>query len=342
MLVSPALILLLGLQGPRAYPAGVQHATDNVPPLIAGKPVEVTVGFEVVDFARITSRDESFEVTGYLEVSWLDPALGLPESERTGKGELRPIDSKAIWTPRVFFDNALEQPKFHHDPVVEVDEKGTVWSWVIVSGKFSAPFDLREFPFDRQRLPVRVAAFDDESVMRFIVNPNLVVVNSDAFVTDWTILSPAARAESHRYVPGQANYSRFVYSIDVQRKATFYVWRVLLPLTLLAMIAFVSFWFEPIGLQPQISTCMASLIALVAFNFAIDFSLPKVAYLTLIDKHALIGFVGVSVAVVVVALVHQAVTKGKIDRAHAIQRLARLVFPAAYVVALLLNLFVLR
>ena len=82
----------------------------------------------------------------------------------------------------------------------------------------------------------------------------------------------------------------------------------MVPLTLLAAVSWAAFWFEPVGLQPQISTCMAALIALVAFNFAIDFALPKVAYLTLIDRHALIGFGFVAAAVVVVTLVHVAVT----------------------------------
>ena len=107
----------------------------------------------------------------------------------------------------------------------------------------------------------------------------------------------------------------------------------MLPLTLLAVVSFAVFWFEPVGLQPQISTCMASLIALVAFNFAIDFSLPKVAYLTLIDKHALIGFGFVAAAVVEVVLVHRAVVGNRVPAALRIQHISRLVFPIAYALA---------
>src|SRR5205085_12396835 len=109
---------------------------------------------------------------------------------------------------------------------------------------------------------------------------------------------------SHRVVTSQAAYPRFTKEVEVDRRATFYVWRVMIPLFFLALVPWAAFWFEPVGLQPQISTCLASLIALVTFNFAIDFSLPKLVYLTLIDKHALIGFMFVVLSVAAVSMIH--------------------------------------
>src|SRR5262249_51745815 len=160
--------------------------------------------------------------------------------------------------------------------IVEVDAAGNVSSWVILSGKFSAPMDLSRFPFDHQVMPVRLTANEDDSVFRFRVKPELVMVGDEAFATDWAIIRPSSRVERHQYTPGQGGYPRFGHEVELARRSTFYVWRVMVPLTLLAIVSWAAFWFEPVGLQPQISTCMAALIALVAFNFAIDFSLPKV------------------------------------------------------------------
>ena len=83
---------------------------------------------------------------------------------------------------------------------------------------------------------------------------------------------------------------------------------------------------------------MAALSALVAFNFAIDFALPKVAYLTLIDRHALIGFGFVTAAVAVVTLIHVAVSRDRLPLARSIQRVARWAFPPAYSLAIAANL----
>ena len=308
------------------------------PPSAEGQPVEVAIGFYALDFARVTAREESFDVTGYLELSWRDPRLALPGEEGPKPGSGRRVDAGRIWTPRLLFENALEPPRYHGEPVVEADGHGLVTSWAVLSGKFSAPMDLRRFPFDRQVLRVRIGAFEDESVVRFAVKRELVIVDEEATVSDWTVGSPRARVDAHRYVPGQEAYPRYEYAVGLRRRATFYIWRVMVPLTLLAAVSWAAFWFEPVGLQPQISTCMAALIALVAFNFAVDFALPKVDELTLIDRHALIGFGFVAAAVVAVTLVHVAVTCDRLPVARSIQRVARWAFPPAYALAVALNL----
>jgi hypothetical protein len=334
---SPA-IQLLGVLVVVSWSTTAAGVDRKGPPQQDGKPVDVQVGFYIVDFARVTSRDESFDATGYLEMSWHEPELSIPSDSAERKGRWRPVDPSTIWTPRVFFENATEQPKFHNEPVVEVDDEGVVTSWVILSGKFSTPMDLEQFPFDREVLSVRIASFDDESAVRFTLNPKLVQIGDEAFVTDWRIIGPTARVDLHRYVPAQEAYWRLIYQVTVERKATFYVWRVMVPLSLLVFVSWAAFWFEPVGLQPQISTCMASLIALVAFNFAIDFSLPKVAYLTLIDKHALIGFGFVAGAVLVVTIIHLCVNREKLRTAKFLQWTTRVVFPLAYGLALAWNL----
>lgn len=308
------------------------------PPVVDGKPVDVNIGFYIIDFARVTSRDETFDATGYLELSWREPALVRSPGPDEKPGAWKPVDPSTIWTPRVFFENALEQPKFHSDPVVEADGDGVVTSWVILSGKFSTPMDLRNFPFDRQVLPVRIASFDDGSLVRFTLNPKLVQLGDEAFASDWKIIGPAARVDSHRYVPSQEAYPRLIYQVTVARRATFYVCRVMVPLALLVIVSWAAFWFDPVGLQPQISTCMASLIALVAFNFAIDFSLPKVAYLTLIDKHALMGFGFVSAAVLAVTIIHLFVIHEHMRAARIFQRISRWGSPLAYALAVAWNL----
>ncbi len=169
------------------------------------KPVKVSIGFYILDFARITSRDESFDVTGYLELSSARPEDGSLELESPGQeAGAEASMPRARSGPRAStLENALEQPRYHFEPVVEADDDGLVTSWAIVSGKFSVAMDLRRSLFDRQVLPVRIGTFEDESVQTLEVNPALVMVDQNAFVTDWTIEKPTARVEARRFVPGQ-------------------------------------------------------------------------------------------------------------------------------------------
>lgn len=122
------------------------HAGKPTPPTDNGRPVKVTIGFYLLDFARITSRDESFDATGYLEMSWRDPRLAWTRRPGEGERDTHRVDASETWTPRIFFENAVEQPKIHNDPVVEVDPTGLVTGWMIISGKFSSEMSLRSLP----------------------------------------------------------------------------------------------------------------------------------------------------------------------------------------------------
>jgi hypothetical protein len=132
---------------------------------------------------------------------------------------------------------------------------------------------------------------------------------------------------------------RLLFEVSIRRRATFYVWRVLLPMTLLVIASWTVFWFEPTNLQPQISTGLAILLSLVTFTYAIDFSLPKVAYLTFIDRYTLTAFAFVLAAIFAVSAIHVILKAKGESTALRLQARARLVFPLAFFAAVGLMAF---
>lgn len=126
-----------------------------------------------------------------------------------------------------------------------------------------------------------------------------------------------------------------MFEVKVSRRYTFYVWRVLVPMTLLVVASWLVFWFEPTNLQPQVSTGLAILLSLVTFTYAIDFSLPKVAYLTFIDRYTLTSFSFVLAAIFAVSAIHVMLKASGGERAVWYQVKARWVFPVAFVVTTL-------
>lgn|GEM_PF-4823566 len=110
---APALTLVLLAQFAPLAPTSAPLLGDGstTAPAVEGQPIEVAIGFYALDFARVTSRDESFDLTGYLELSWRDPRLALCASDKAKSNTWRRLDPARIWTPRVYFENALEQPR---------------------------------------------------------------------------------------------------------------------------------------------------------------------------------------------------------------------------------------
>jgi len=68
----------------------------------------------------------------------------------------------------------------------------------------------------------------------------------------------------------------------------------------------------------------------VTFTYAIDFSLLKVAYLTLIDRYTLTAFTFVLAAIFAVSVIHVMLKSKDDERAPRLQTGARRYFPPAF------------
>ena len=295
-----------------------------------GQRIKVAIGVELIDFARINLREESFDLAGYLDTSWTDPALILKAEEARGKA--RRYRPGQIWAPALEFVNAVEQVVGEREGDLYVSDQGRVTQRIRFSHKFQSSFNLKRFPFDSQTLSIVVTAFDPFAKdLELEVDEKRVGKLTEASVTDWEINNVGARTASTRRLDPVEK--QFLFEVQVSRRYTFYVWRVLLPMSLLVVASWLVFWFEPKNLQPQMSTGLAILLSLVTFTYAIDFSLPKVAYLTFIDRYTLTSFAFVLAAIFTVSAIHVMLKEKGEERALQFQMRARWVFPVAFALA---------
>ncbi len=298
-----------------------------------GQKVDISLGIVLIDFARINNREESFDLAGYLDTSWTDRSLALrPGEPAEGVRRFKP---NQIWAPALEFVNAVEQVNTEREGDLYVSDEGRVTQRVRFSHKFQSAMNLVRFPFDNQTLSIVVAPFDPFARdLNLVLDTRGVGRLEEASVTDWNIDSVSARVVPS--ATGDAADRRFLFEVKIARRSTFYVWRVLLPMTLLVVASWTVFWFEVTNLQPQISTSLAILLSLVTFNYAIDFSLPKVPYLTMIDRFTLTCFGYVLLGIFAVAAVHVTLHRSGPASAMRLQRIARCAFPASFIATILI------
>ena len=270
-----------------------------------------------------TSRDTS-------PASWTDPALALPASDTSQ--EERRYATDALWTPNFEFTNASEQVKIQNEAALTVDRNGKILQRFRFTGNFAWPMDLQRFPFDHQNLTVLLEPFErDSKDIQFVVNKDHLGKLSTAFVTDWKIHEVDAKVVDATYPGFGRTTSRLVVEIAISRLYTFYIWRVLLPMTLLVVTSWVVYHFEPANLQPLISTSVSILLNVILFNFSIDFALPKVSYLTFVDAYAVTCLLFMLVNMFLVTAIHLACVYRTINDARTIQRRASWILPLAFV-----------
>ncbi len=293
------------------------------------RPIKVDIGFYLIDFARINGREETFDLQGYLNASWVDPKLALAPGEHPKEERRFPTD--ALWTPNSEFTNAAEQVKIQNEAALVVDDDGRVHQRFRFTGKFAWPMDLKRFPFDSQALTIWIESFERQtSDLQFVVNEPHIGRLATAFVADWKIHEVSAKVVDASYPSFGRTATRLVVEIPISRQATFYLWRVLIPMTLLVVTSWLVYLFEPTNFQPLISTTVAILLNVILFNFSIDFALPKVSYLTFIDTYAVTCLVFMLANMVGVTVVHlTCISKGP-TAARTIQRRAFWMFPIAF------------
>ena len=105
----------------------------------------------------------------------------------------------------------------------------------------------------------------------------------------------------------------------------------MLPMVLIVMLSWSVFWMQGERMAVRVRLSATCVLTIVAFQFVVSESLPRVAYLTLLDAITIFSFALITLT----ALQSMVVTRGLAEhdmRLHRLDRLCRAVFPCGYLV----------
>ena len=270
------VLLLLVLLVPEPLVAQQVRMTR---PGAASGPTEIRLSITVIDILAINDADESFVADFAVSMTWLDERLAWEEETDISTVVYGLED---VWNPRMVIvnDHGLSAG---FPVVVEVEADGTVRYLQRYQGALSAAFDLRDFPGDLQRLPVRLT-FIGQSPQD--ISPELDLAGSgmleSAAVTGWTIRLAGSNVDPLVLGENEA-FAGATFYVEAQREASYVVWTMMLPLTLIVLMAWMVFWIDPSYLPSQIGLSTASVFSIIAYRTALRLALPAVSYMTKAD-----------------------------------------------------------
>jgi hypothetical protein len=334
-LLAAALVWISALapRVARAQEEGSAATTeqDFAPPVRDGRPVDVKVGIYVTNLAAVDEVRERFQVNGYLAETWNDPRLAFtPESS---DGELKRLRPEKLWIPDLLMINAVS-PRRKVSVNIKVAPNGTVYYMEEFQVELSTEFALQAFPFDRQSLQIVLQPFlDDRDTMKLDPDLEHTGVSPDPWVplAQWEILGLTSETRSALLGGSRNRISELEFDIAVKRRFWFYLWKVFLPLLIMAAVAYGTYWVKLVDIFTQASMALTAILTEIALLFAISSDLPRIPYLTYFDAFFLIGFFFSFIAIVEVLLVHQAVERREMERAWRIRRFTRVLHPLLYV-----------
>lgn len=303
-------------------------------PNAGGEPDEITVGLGVLDIAEINDREQVFMADLYILVEWQDPRLAV---DGDAVGELRTFPLDAIWHPRLAIVNGrgldLRLPE-----VATVDQQGNVVARQRLAGPLAVDLELRDFPFDTQRLPINVVSYEySPSEIVFTAASRLVGKFDDLSGEGWIYEALEPERSAYRLQEGGRGGSQISFAVMAERQAGYYVFTLALPMTLILFLAWMAHWLPVDVIPSRMGIATATVFSLIAFGVSFRLTLPKIPYLTDADRFVLYSTLLVLVSLAVtVASVRWASTDRQ-QAAENLTRRARLAFPFVYGLIVLLT-----
>lgn len=172
----------------------------------------------------------------------------------------------------------------------------------IGSCKAQIPYkaNFKRFPFDVQSLIIslesKVDGYDNlvyipdnlTPPINAVEHKSIDILNGDQFF----IKNLSARPSKYTYetnfgdpnIEGFDSYSRMDFIIDIDRDPKGMMQKIVLPLLVVLILAYLVFFIPDYEIGTASALTVTALLAAIAFQWTLNDDLPKVSYLTMVDK----------------------------------------------------------
>ncbi|KAM7066166.1 LOW QUALITY PROTEIN: neuronal acetylcholine receptor subunit alpha-10 [Acridotheres tristis] len=232
--------------------------------------------------------DERNQVlTSYLWVrqTWLDAHLTWDKDEYGGIDSIR-IPSSYVWRPDIIlYNNADEQFGGSMETNVVLRSDGHImWDSPAIT-KSSCKVDVSYFPFDGQQCHLTFGSWtyngnqidlrnqlDSGDLRDFVEN------------VEWEVLGMPAKRNVITYGCCSEPYPDVTYTLLLRRRASFYIFNLLLPCIMVSFLAPLGFYL-PADSGEKVSLGVTVLLALTVFQLLVAESMPPSESVPLIGKY---------------------------------------------------------
>jgi hypothetical protein len=294
----------------------------DVRPNAGGQPIKISVGVLMKDLMAIDDVNQNLIGEFGIVLRWTDPRLSQLEGCEIS------IDN--IWSPGLVFLNSGRR-FIGHPRVASIGPGGQVKYVQMYSGAFSTYHNLSDFPFDKQSFRISLISLKwwEEDVV-LVVNEKMAGRLKRLDISDWIIKGVEATV-GREYGPSHKRFkSRYDFNISAERIKAYYLWKVILPLCLIVAMSWCVFWINPAQYGPQIGLSATSMLTLIAFIFATTNMVPKLGYLTILDRFIVGSTILVFLALVESLTTIYLVSQEKKELARRIDKFSRLIFPITF------------
>jgi branched-chain amino acid transport system substrate-binding protein len=293
--------------------------------------VKVAVGLYVTSIRGVDMKTRTFEADFYcwLRYPTLPPGSDVENFER------------------------LDFVNGHIDLFERYDQRqvgGETYSGWRVRGSFLFDPDLHAYPFDTQRLEIRIEhqdlevtdltfAPDDEFFTRNGQRMRRWGLGTGISVPEFHISGVTLTSDQVAYgtdfgdpeITSDSAYSRAVFAVIIKRDFLPYVFKILIPLAIILCLAYLVFFIPADALEVAAGLTVTSLLSCIAYQSSIASNMPEIGYLVASDRLFHLSYALVMLAMVETVWTFNLEKNGNVALSEKMESLCRWLFPALFV-----------
>ncbi|GFO50407.1 glycine receptor subunit alpha-3 [Plakobranchus ocellatus] len=241
---------------------------------------------------EVDTVKEKFDADIFMQARWREPAL---DSHHPLKAD---VNWAETWNPSIVIQNLLDtrfDKTWHQLEVTSIGE-AFVLEKRRVKGTFAENMELYDFPFDTQHLSLVLTAEEcDVELVEDAREPSLVSHLSFVDEQEWQIKDLVecvpgnmGRGELGNLPPAG---TMLLVRIHASRRAGFFFWNVLAITCLICSLILCTFSVSRDHPTNRLQLSFTIVLTTITFKFSANQNLPKVSYLTVLDKYMLSSIV---------------------------------------------------
>ncbi|XP_053561084.1 neuronal acetylcholine receptor subunit alpha-10, partial [Bombina bombina] len=279
----------LGAQGKFAYKlmndlfANYSNALRPVEDM--DKAMNVTLQVTLSQIIDMDERNQILMAYLWIRQVWFDAYLRWNKDDYDGLDTIR-IPSSYVWRPDiVLYNNADDQFTGSMETNVVIRYDGQImWDSPAIT-KSSCKVDVSFFPFDRQQCRLTFGSWTYNGNQIDILN-HLDTGDLTDFVenVEWEVLGMPAKKNVITYGCCSEPYPDVTYTLMLKRRASFYIFNLLLPCVMISFLAPLGFYL-PADSGEKVSLGVTVLLALTVFQLLVAESMPPSENVPLIGKY---------------------------------------------------------
>nr|DBA32193.1 TPA: hypothetical protein GDO54_000003 [Pyxicephalus adspersus] len=249
------------------------------------KAMNVTLQVTLSQIIDMDERNQILMAYLWIRQVWFDAYLRWNKDEYDGLDTIR-IPSSYVWRPDiVLYNNADDQFTGSMETNVVIRYDGQImWDSPAIT-KSSCKVDVSFFPFDGQQCRLTFGSWTYNGNQIDILN-HLDTGDLTDFVenVEWEVLGMPAKKNVITYGCCSEPYPDVTYTLILKRRASFYIFNLLLPCVMISFLAPLGFYL-PADSGEKVSLGVTVLLALTVFQLLVAESMPPSENVPLIGKY---------------------------------------------------------